>query len=67
MMPILLVVLITALLVMVYLRKTTTLTRNCRWRQSQGEGHWRCAYCGAIFKDKSVSAPRLCLAPGRQQ
>ena len=40
-------------------RKTTTLTRNCRWRLHKAEAQWRCAFCGATTA--SVAEPRACL------
>lgn len=46
-------------------RRTTTLTRNCRWRQDRVRGVWTCAYCGA--ETVSDGEPDRCLAPGSQQ
>lgn len=47
--------LLLALLIPVFLwyrRATTTLTRNCRWRQARARGVWRCAFCRAETTDK---------------
>jgi hypothetical protein len=58
-MPILLILLLIGVFAYLYWqRRTTTLTRNCRWRQT-APGHWWCAYCGAeTDADKS---PIVCL------
>ncbi len=42
-----------------YRRATTTLTRDCRWRQDRARGQWRCAYCGA--RRESAKEPVDCL------
>jgi hypothetical protein len=47
--------------------RTTTLTRECRWREDRvaGPGHWRCAACGA--ETITAGEPRACLKPQGQQ
>lgn len=58
-MPILLILLLFAVLGYLYWRrKTTTLTRDCRWRRT-APGHWRCAFCGA--ETASEASPLACL------
>ena len=49
--------------------RTTTLTRECRWRldRTQGPGHWRCAACGAETDLPDGAAPRDCLKRRAQQ
>jgi len=59
-MPVLLILL--ALGVLAYLfwhRATTTLTRDCRWRQDKAHTLWRCAFCGA--ERTGTEEPRDCL------
>ena len=47
-MPVLLLLLLLGVLAyFVWRARTTTLTRDCRWRRVSADGHWRCAYCGA--------------------
>lgn len=61
-MPVLLLLL--ALGVIAYLywrRRTTSLTRNCRWRFSRARGGWQCAYCGGAAP--GADPPRHCAAP----
>ena len=59
-MPVLLLLLAVGVLGYLYWRRrTTTLTRNCRWRQQRGAGEWQCAFCGA--RAKNERAPRSCL------
>lgn len=43
----LLILLIGVIAYFTWRRFTTTLTRNCRWRQDRRCGTWRCLYCGA--------------------
>jgi hypothetical protein len=40
-------------------RRSTTLTRDCRWRQDRVRGVWRCAFCGA--ETTGTRSPRDCL------
>jgi hypothetical protein len=49
--------------------RTTTLTRDCRWRRDRtgGPGHWRCAACGAETDLPDGAEPRDCLKPRGQQ
>jgi len=42
------------------MRRGSTLTRQCVWRQHRAEGLWRCAACGAETPD-SGKPPRHCL------
>ncbi|WP_170327169.1 hypothetical protein [Ruegeria arenilitoris] len=39
--------------------RTSSLTRDCRWRQHRKEGVWICAYCGA--RQEGVTSPTTCL------
>jgi hypothetical protein len=58
-MPVLLILLLLGVLAYLYWRrKTTTLTRECRWRRT-AVGQWRCAFCGAEFA--SDDSPIVCL------
>lgn len=58
-MPILLILLLLGVLAYLYWQhKTTTLTRECRWRRT-APGQWRCAYCGAEMV--SEDSPTVCL------
>ncbi|MFP7569877.1 hypothetical protein ACGKZZ_03775 [Marivita sp. S2033] len=62
-MPIFLILLLLGVLAYLFWRrKTTTLTRECRWRQVQ-LGQWRCAFCGA--ETASQSSPLVCLRNDR--
>jgi len=57
-MPILLLVLLLGTLGFLwYRRKTTTLTRSCRWRQ-EGAGHWHCVACNG--RSDQVNSPKHC-------
>ncbi|NIZ12880.1 hypothetical protein [Phaeobacter sp. HF9A] len=59
-MPILLILLLFGTLGYLYWRrKTTTLTRNCRWRADRRVGGWHCAFCGA--RDAGEGSPIHCL------
>jgi hypothetical protein len=44
-------------------RKTTSLTRNCRWRQERAQAQWRCHYCGAVAPGAAM--PTTCGNPQR--
>lgn len=58
-MPFLLLLLLFGCLGYLYWRRqTTTLTRNCRWRQDRSAGGWRCAFCGA--EQAGEASPRAC-------
>ncbi|MGA0540438.1 hypothetical protein [Neotabrizicola sp. VNH66] len=48
-----------------YYRRGSTLTRACRWREDRaaGEGHWRCAACGAEMVLPARQEPRACHRP----
>jgi len=48
-MPILLLLLLMGVFAyFIYRRKTTSLTRDCRWRQERSQNRWRCNNCGAV-------------------
>ena len=58
-MPVLLIALLLGVLGYLYWkRRTTTLTRYCRWRRVN-QDEWKCMYCGA--ETKSDGSPLLCL------
>ena len=58
-MPIFLILLLIGVLAYLYWQhKTTTLTRECRWRRV-APGAWRCAFCGAEMA--SEKSPTVCL------
>ncbi|KAJ55036.1 hypothetical protein ACMU_14870 [Actibacterium mucosum KCTC 23349] len=64
-MPVLLLILLLGVLAFLWWRRsTTTLTRNCRWRQDRKAGQWRCNYCGATLPDTG-KPPVDCLNPVR--
>ena len=59
-MPALLLILLLGVLAYLWWRRrTTTLTRDCRWRQLRARGGWRCAFCGA--ETIGMEEPRDCL------
>ncbi len=59
-MPILLLLLLTGVFAyFIYRRKTTTLTRDCRWRQERSQNRWRGSSCDAI--QTGSPEPRHCL------
>lgn len=61
-MPFLLLILLLGVLAYLYWqRKTTTLTRQCRWREDRRFGGWACAACGA--RQRGKASPRDCLRP----
>jgi hypothetical protein len=35
--------------------------RYCRWRKNREAGHWRCAFCGAVWE--GPDKPTRCLRP----
>ncbi len=41
----------------------TTLTRDCRWRQSKATGDWHCAFCGERAAPSDGQSPRHCARP----
>ncbi|OIQ31181.1 MAG: hypothetical protein BM562_08950 [Alphaproteobacteria bacterium MedPE-SWcel] len=58
-MPVFLILLLLGTLgYMFWRRKTTSLTRECRWRKDGRAGQWRCAYCGAV--DSGEGSPTQC-------
>ena len=61
-MPVILIVLLVGVVLYLWWQyRTTTLTRDCRWRQNKARGVWHCAYCGA--ETASETAPRDCMRP----
>lgn len=48
-----------------WMRRGSTLTRSCRWREERAEGlgHFRCAACGAELQLPPGKQPRDCLRP----
>lgn len=61
-MPVFLLLLLIGVVAYLWWRhRTTTLTRDCRWRQDRARGIWHCAYCGA--EKAGADAPRDCLRP----
>ena len=57
--PLLVILLVGTLAYLWWKRRTTTLTRLCRWREDKAEDDWRCASCGA--RTRSDGAPSACL------
>ncbi|SDC51913.1 hypothetical protein SAMN04488239_102425 [Ruegeria marina] len=41
--------------------RTTTLTRNCRWRLDRGADEWYCAYCGGRARGGVDKSPTCCV------
>jgi hypothetical protein len=67
-MPILLLLLLLCVLLYMWLsRRNSTLTRDCRWRldRTGGEGHFRCAACGAEMDVEPGKQPRDCFRTRR--
>ncbi|MFV0515173.1 MAG: hypothetical protein ACK5MY_16315 [Jhaorihella sp.] len=61
-MPVLLIILALGVFAYLYWRhRSTTLTRDCRWREDRRNGIWRCAFCGA--QTPGAKAPLVCLRP----
>ena len=44
-----------------WMRRTTSLTRLCRWRQDRAAGDWVCAACGSRTRTEGGEAPKVCL------
>lgn len=64
-MPLLLLLLLLGVLAYLYWqRRTTTLTRNCRWRadHAQGPGQYHCVSCNGRTKTADGQPPRDCVA-----
>ena len=63
-MPVLLLLLLLGVIAyFVWRARTTTLTRDCRWRQVSREGDWQCNFCGAHTQAQKM--PTDCLKDGR--
>ncbi len=60
-MPLAIFLLIAVLAVMFYRHRTTSLTRDCRWRQDRARGCYACAFCGAEVTAENDKAPNICL------
>ena len=61
-MPVLLLLLLLGVVAyFIWRARTTTLTRDCRWRRVSAKGDWRCAFCGAARQ--SDRAPTDCHKP----
>ena len=68
-MPVLLLALLVSVLVWLWLvRRGSSLTRVCRWRQDRSLGPtvWRCAACGAQSDPGPADQPRSCLRDWRK-
>lgn len=64
-MPVLLLILLLGVLAyFVWRHRSTTLTRDCRWRLDRGAGIWRCAACGGELPETGGGAPRICVKQG---
>ena len=67
-MPILLILVLAGVLAfLVWQRRTTTLTRDCRWRADRagdaaGHSHYVCASCGGTADTGDGRPPRHCAA-----
>lgn len=64
-MPLLLLMLLVGVIAYLYWqRRSTTLTRNCRWRaeHSAGEGQYHCVSCGGRTRTADGKPPRDCVA-----
>ena len=64
-MPLLLLLLLLGVLAYLYWqRRTTNLTRNCRWREerSLGVGHYHCVSCNGRTETPDGQPPRDCAA-----
>lgn len=59
-------VIIAIFVIMYLMRRGSTLTRHCRWREDRsqsaaGQRHFRCAACGATMDCPEGKEPRQCL------
>lgn len=63
------IVILLVLAAMWWMRRHSTLTRDCRWRAEldrpapPGQVHFRCAACGAETDCRQGRAPNDCLRP----
>lgn len=55
--------LIAVFLALWFMRRRSSLTRDCLWRLDRATGptHWRCAACGAEMDLPAGGSPRDCL------
>ena len=61
-MPVLLLLLLLGVVAyFIWRARSTTLTRDCRWRRLSAAGDWRCAFCGATCE--SAATPTDCHKP----
>ncbi len=44
----------------IWRHRSTSLTRDCRWRLDRAGGVWRCAACGGELPESGEGAPRIC-------
>ncbi|GHE03435.1 hypothetical protein U879_20055 [Defluviimonas sp. 20V17] len=63
------IVIVLVLAAMWWMRRHSTLTRQCRWRAERthpappGQAHFRCAACGAETDCPNGKTPNQCLRP----
>ncbi|TDK42280.1 hypothetical protein [Antarcticimicrobium luteum] len=61
-MPVLLLILLAGVLAyFIWRHRSSSLSRDCRWRQDRARGVWRCAACGGEIPGTGHGPPRLCL------
>jgi hypothetical protein len=61
-MPLLLLILLAGVMAyFVWRSRTSSLSRNCRWRQQKAQDRWQCLYCGAL--QEGGGTPRACRNP----
>ena len=59
-MPVLILLLLTGVFgYFIWRRKTSTMSRDCRWRQQRSQHRWQCTNCGAV--QPGAAEPRDCL------
>ncbi len=64
-MPVLLLILLAGVLAyFIWRHRSTSLTRDCRWRLDRAGGVWRCAACGGELPEDHRGAPRICMKKG---
>ncbi|HCE69913.1 MAG TPA: hypothetical protein DET67_01175 [Ruegeria sp.] len=61
-MPVLLLILALGVFAYFFWRaRSTTLSRNCRWRLDRRRGDWACAYCGGRMAGPVDKPPTCCV------